>query len=124
MTDRDRDPDRRAWHLAAAAAGPDEEAASELERSASRARARGGVAAAAAFLHRAVALTGDPVRRAERAFAAAQANLQAGAFDVALELLAVAAAGQLDELERARQTCCAGGSPSPPSWAAKPRCCC
>ena len=98
VTNQDVDPDRRAWHLAAAASGPDEEVALELERSAGRAQARGGFAAAAAFLRRAVALTGDPARRADRALAAAQASLGAGAFDVARGLLAAAEAGPLDEL--------------------------
>ena len=102
VTDREVDPDRRAWHLAAAAAGPDEEVAAELERSAVRAQARGGMAAAAAFLHRAVALTRDPARRSDRALAAAQVSVQAGAFDAALGLLATAEAGALDELSRAR----------------------
>ena len=101
-TDLDVDPARRAGHLAAAAAGPDEEVAHELERSAHRAQARGGLAAAAAFLRRAVALTSDPARRAERAIAAAEASLGAGAFDTATRLLAVAAAGPLDDLGLAR----------------------
>jgi DNA-binding CsgD family transcriptional regulator len=101
-TDREADPDRRAWHLAAAAQGPDEEIALELERSAGRAQARGGFAAAAAFLQRAVALTGDMARRVSRALAAAHASLDAGAFAVALSMLAMADAGSPDELQRAR----------------------
>jgi DNA-binding CsgD family transcriptional regulator len=101
-TDAETDPDRRAWHRARATPGPNEAVAAELERSAGRAQARGGVAAAAAFLQRAVALTVDPPRRAERALAAAQSSFQAGAFDAALGLLATAEAGTLDELQRAR----------------------
>ena len=102
VTDRQIDPDRRAWHLAAAAAGPDEEVALELERSAGRAQARGGLAAAAAFLQRALALTGDPARRTDRALASAEASLGAGVFDAARGLLATAEVGPLDELQRAR----------------------
>jgi len=95
-------PERRAWHRAQAAAGPDEEIAAELERSAGRAQARGGLAATAAFLERSALLTADPARRADRTLAAAQAHLQAGAFGPALELVADAEAGPLDELQSAR----------------------
>jgi len=102
VTDPDADPDRRAWHRAAAAAGPDEDVAAELERSAGRAQARGGLAAAAAFLGRAVVLTADPGLRASRAFAAAQACLQAGVFNTASEMLAVAEALPLDDIVSAR----------------------
>jgi DNA-binding CsgD family transcriptional regulator len=101
VTDRRADADRRAWHLAAAASAPDEEVASELERSAGRAQARGGLAAAAAFLQRSVGLTADPARRTDRALAAARANLYAGAFDAALRLVPIAEAGSPDQLQRA-----------------------
>ena len=101
-TDPDTDPDRRAWHRALAASAPDEEIADELERSAVRARARGGIAAAAAFLERSSMLTLDPARRASRALAAAQATQQAGALDEAERLLANADVGPLDSLERAQ----------------------
>ena len=101
-TDPEVDPDRRAWHRAQAAATPDEEVACELERSAGRAQARGGLAAAAAFLERSIALTVDPARRVDRALAAARANLYAGAFDEALRLLPVAEAGSPDELQQAQ----------------------
>jgi hypothetical protein len=102
-TDADTDSDRRAWHLAAAV-GPDEQVASELERSAGRAQMRGGLAAAAAFLERSASLSADPARRSERALAAAHAALQAGAFDEALRLSAAAEDGPLDEFQRARAT--------------------
>ena len=101
-TDRELDPDRRAWHLAAAMPGPDENVALELERSAGRAEARGGLAASAAFLQRAATLTADPERRVERALAAGQASLQAGAFDAVLDLVATAEAGPLDEFQQAQ----------------------
>ncbi len=102
VTDPLADPDRRAWHRAQAAAGPDEEVAAELERCAGRAQARGGLAAAAAFLERSVALTADPSSRTERILAAAMASMQAGSFGQALELLATADAGRLDEFQHAR----------------------
>jgi DNA-binding CsgD family transcriptional regulator len=101
-TDPEIDPDRRAWHLAQATPGLDEDVASELERSAGRAQARGGLAAAAAFLERASVLTPEPSRRTQRALAAAQAKHQAGAFDAALRLVAIAESGPLNELQRAQ----------------------
>jgi DNA-binding CsgD family transcriptional regulator/tetratricopeptide (TPR) repeat protein len=102
VTDAIADPDRRAWHRAQAAAGPDEDVAAELERSAGRAQARGGMAAAAAFLEQSVLLTADPPRHAERVLAAAQASMQAGAFGKALELLDTTEAEPLEELQSAR----------------------
>jgi DNA-binding CsgD family transcriptional regulator len=102
VTDPQLDPDRRAWHRAHAAAGPDEAVAAELERSAGRAQARGGLAAAAAFLERATMLTLDSKERAERALAAATANLQAGAFDAVRQLLSVAEAGAITDMQQAR----------------------
>ncbi len=101
-TDPQIDPDRRAWHRAQAASVPDEELAGELERSAARAQARGGFAAAAAFLERAAALTPAPVRRAQRALVAAQTKFRAGALDDALDLLSSTEVDALDELERAQ----------------------
>src|SRR6202011_273184 len=89
-TDPQADPGRRACHRAQAAAGSDEDIAAELESSAGRAQARGGFAAAAAFLERSAAMTPGPARRAGRALAAAQATSQAGVFDAALGLLAAA----------------------------------
>ncbi len=96
------DPDRQVWHLAQAALGPDEEVAAGLERSAGRARARGGSAAAAAFLQQATELTPRPADRARRALEAADAKQEAGASEAALELLAMAAAGPLDARQRGR----------------------
>jgi DNA-binding CsgD family transcriptional regulator len=100
-TDPDIDPDRRAWHRAHAALAPDEDVATELELSAARAQARGGLAAAAAFLERAAELTPEPGRRARRALAAARAKRLAGLPHGALALLATAATGPLDEFDAA-----------------------
>ena len=102
VTDPAIDSDRRAWHLAHAANGPDESVACELERSAGRARARGGLAAAAAFLERAALSSPDAAQRARRALEAAHAKIQAGAFEAALDLLAMAETGPLTELQQAR----------------------
>jgi DNA-binding CsgD family transcriptional regulator len=101
VTDPVQDPDRRAWHRAHAAAGPDELIAAELEQSADRALARGGRAAAAAFLQRAAELTPDPKQRAGRALAAARARLASGAPGPVLELLAAAEIGPLEPRQRA-----------------------
>jgi DNA-binding CsgD family transcriptional regulator len=101
-TDPRVDPDRRAWHRAQAASVPDEEVATELERSAARAQARGGFGAAAAFLERAAMLTPDPVLRSRRALVAAQTKFRAGTLDDALALLSSTEAGALDELDRAQ----------------------
>lgn len=101
-TDPEADPDRRAWHAANAAAGPDDAVAAELETSAVRAQVRGGIAAAAAFLERATALTVDPARRVSRAIAAAQAKGDAAAPDAAYDLLAIAEMGTLSDPQRAQ----------------------
>ena len=101
-TDSQTDPDRRAWHLAEATDGLDEDVAAELERAAERAQERGGLAAAAAFLERAAALTPEPPRRAQRSLAAAQTEYEAGALDNALALLRTAETGPVDELQCAR----------------------
>ncbi|MEV6878692.1 AAA family ATPase [Amycolatopsis sp. NPDC051128] len=103
-TDPQSDPDRRAWHRAHAAVEPDEVVAAELERRAGQAQARGGIAAAAAFLRRATELTPDSATRGARALAAAQATFEAGAPDAALDLLAAAEMGVLDEVRRGRLT--------------------
>jgi DNA-binding CsgD family transcriptional regulator len=97
-TDPETDPDRRAWHRAHAASEPDEDVAEELERSAGRAQARGGLAAAAAFLERSAMLTPEPARRAQRLLAAARAKRDAGALDAALGLLVAVEAGPLDAM--------------------------
>jgi DNA-binding CsgD family transcriptional regulator len=102
VSDLELDPDRRAWHLALAAAGPDEAVAAELERSATRAQSRGGLAAATALLERATALTPDPTLQAERALAAAEGSFQAGEFEATQRLLATAESGPLDGFQRAR----------------------
>jgi DNA-binding CsgD family transcriptional regulator len=101
-TDAQTDPERRLWHLAAAATEPDEDVAAALAQAAAKIQARAGVAASSAFLQRSVALTAEPGRRADRALAAALANLHAGAFDIALGLLAQAEAHAIDDLQRAR----------------------
>ncbi|MHA3024164.1 AAA family ATPase [Mycobacterium sp. BMJ-28] len=101
-TDPQVDPDRRAWHAASAAAGPDDAVAAQLEASADRAQSRGGIAAAAAFLERAAVLTLAPALRASRAIAAAEAKREAAAPEAAYELLSLAEAGPLSALQLAQ----------------------
>jgi len=101
-TDADHDPDRRAWHRSQASLVPDEKIAADLERSATRAQARGGRAAAAAFLWRAATMTLDPARRAARTLAAAEAKQQAGDVEGALSILEAAETVQFDEAQRVR----------------------
>ncbi|HEY1003066.1 MAG TPA: AAA family ATPase, partial [Streptosporangiaceae bacterium] len=101
-TDAQADPERRVWHLAAAATGPDEDVAIALEQAAAKIQARAGLAASAAFLRQSVMLTAEPGRHTERALSAALAHLHAGAFDIAIGLLARAEAHAVDDLQRAR----------------------
>jgi DNA-binding CsgD family transcriptional regulator len=102
VTDAQAEPDRRAWHRAHTVSAPDEEVAAELVRSAGRAQARGGLAAAGAFLERSVMLTADPAHRADRTLAAALANMRAGSFDKAVKLLVTTETGPLDDFAGAQ----------------------
>jgi DNA-binding CsgD family transcriptional regulator len=106
-TDPSIDPDRKAWHRAQATAAPDENVAAELERTAARAKARGGLAAAGTFLERAAMLTPEAGKRAERTLAAADTMFEAGTFDDVLNLLRAADTAQFDELQAARAQCLA-----------------
>lgn len=94
--------DYRAWHRAHATDTPDAHIADELERAAGRARARGGVSAAASFLEYAARLTPDPTDRARRTLDAAMADLDAGIPDAAARLLAAAQNTTDDEFLNAR----------------------
>ncbi|MEV1001314.1 LuxR C-terminal-related transcriptional regulator [Nonomuraea sp. NPDC050202] len=102
VTDARTDPDRSTWHQSRSVLGTDDAIAAELQLSADRARARGGHAAAAAFLERSAELTSEPGLRARRSLDAARAKHQAGASDAALHLLAAATGGPLDALHHAR----------------------
>jgi AAA ATPase domain len=101
-TDPVVDPDRHAWHVAAATTWPDEVVAGELERSAGRAHQRGGCAAAAALLERSGELTPDRRAQAIRRLLASGAYLQAGVIDRAEELLEMTRGHLVDPAARAQ----------------------
>ena len=119
VTDPETDPDRRAWHLAAAAIGPDVAVADGLERSAGRAKERGGVAAAAAFLERSAHFTPDPVCQALRCLRAAEAYLEAGAHEEARNLLKSASRRLDDPVAKAQAMRLTRPSASPRAEAGK-----
>jgi DNA-binding CsgD family transcriptional regulator len=101
VTDPVVDQDRRAWHRASSTVVQDEGIAKELERSAGRAKARGGLLGAATLLERAAFLTPDGPRRADRTLVAAQAKRDAGALDSALRLLSIVESEPPSELRAA-----------------------
>jgi len=102
-TDPALDPERRIWHHAQAAAGPDKQIAGDLEYWAVNVQSRGGVAASAAFTGRSAALTADRELRAERLLAAARSKIEAGALDDAEGLLSAAEASSLSARQRAHR---------------------
>jgi len=102
VTDPVHDADRRAWHWACSTVGYDEHIAADLERTAGRARARGGLLAAAAILERAALLTPHGEQRADRTLAAARAKRDAGALEAALRLLSVLETEPRSELRSAQ----------------------
>jgi DNA-binding CsgD family transcriptional regulator len=89
-------PDRRAWHLAAAALQPDEHVAALLEASAAQAQHRGGAAAAALAMERAAELSPDRADQARRLVAAGSAAVSTGQGDWVQELASRALAVTVD----------------------------
>jgi DNA-binding CsgD family transcriptional regulator len=101
-TNEEVDPDRRAWHLAAASIGPDEEIAALLERRAGMATRRGSDNAALALLTRAAELSGDRALAGNRQVLAAEAALATGSPRQARALATTARKGLADRYLRAR----------------------